>query len=51
MAVDVSKVSELDVGPGELPETMAAWVIREERFGATPSRSRRSRCPSPARSR
>src|SRR2546421_5061918 len=33
MAVDVSKVSELDVEPGELPETMAAWVIREERFG------------------
>jgi crotonyl-CoA carboxylase/reductase len=33
MAVDVSKVSELDVEPGELPATMAAWVIREERFG------------------
>src|SRR5665648_812591 len=33
MAVDVSKVSELDVEPGELPETMAAWVIREERQG------------------
>jgi crotonyl-CoA carboxylase/reductase len=33
MAVDVSKVSELDVEPGTLPETMAAWVIREERFG------------------
>ena len=33
MAVDVSKVSELDVEPGELPKTMAAWVIREERQG------------------
>jgi crotonyl-CoA carboxylase/reductase len=33
MAVDVSKVSELDVEPGTLPETMAAWVIREEREG------------------
>jgi crotonyl-CoA carboxylase/reductase len=33
MAVDVSKVSELDVEPGELPATMAAWVIREEREG------------------
>jgi crotonyl-CoA carboxylase/reductase len=33
MAVDVTKVSELDVEPGTLPDTMAAWVIREERFG------------------
>jgi crotonyl-CoA carboxylase/reductase len=33
MAVDVTKVSELGVEPGTLPETMAAWVIREERFG------------------
>src|SRR5665648_54496 len=33
MAVDVSKVSELDVEPGELPESMTAWVIREERQG------------------
>jgi crotonyl-CoA carboxylase/reductase len=33
MAVDLTKVSELDVEPGTLPETMAAWVIREERFG------------------
>src|SRR5436190_23612356 len=33
MAVDVSKVSELDVEPGTLPATMAAWVIREEREG------------------
>src|SRR4051812_9716166 len=32
-AVDVTKVSELDVEPGELPPTMAAWVIREERLG------------------
>jgi crotonyl-CoA carboxylase/reductase len=33
MAVDVSKVSEIDVEPGQLPATMAAWVIREEREG------------------
>jgi crotonyl-CoA carboxylase/reductase len=33
MAVDLTKVSELDVEPGTLPATMAAWVIREERFG------------------
>ena len=33
MAVDMTKVSELDVEPGTLPETMAAWVIREERQG------------------
>jgi crotonyl-CoA carboxylase/reductase len=33
MAVDLTKVSELDVEPGTLPSTMAAWVIREERFG------------------
>ncbi|MGI8461110.1 MAG: crotonyl-CoA carboxylase/reductase [Solirubrobacterales bacterium] len=33
MAVDVAEVSKLDVEPGELPETMAAWVIRQEREG------------------
>src|SRR5438552_10848505 len=33
MAVDVSTVSELDVEPGTLPGTMAAWVIRPEREG------------------
>jgi crotonyl-CoA carboxylase/reductase len=33
MAVDVTKVSEMDVEPGTLPATMAAWVIREERLG------------------
>jgi crotonyl-CoA carboxylase/reductase len=33
MAVDLTKVSQLDVEAGTLPETMAAWVIREERFG------------------
>ena len=33
MAVDVSEVSKLDVEPGELPRTMAAWVIRPEREG------------------
>ncbi|MBA2240161.1 MAG: crotonyl-CoA carboxylase/reductase [Solirubrobacterales bacterium] len=33
MAVDVSEISSLDVEPGELPRTMAAWVIRQEREG------------------
>jgi len=33
VAVDVSEVSRLDVEPGDLPETMAAWVIRPEREG------------------
>jgi crotonyl-CoA carboxylase/reductase len=33
VAVDVSEVSKLDVEPGELPATMAAWVIRPEREG------------------
>ncbi len=33
MAVDVSAVAEINVEPGELPTTMAAWVIREDRFG------------------
>jgi crotonyl-CoA carboxylase/reductase len=33
MAVDATKVSELDVEPGTLPQTMAAWVIRQEREG------------------
>jgi crotonyl-CoA carboxylase/reductase len=33
VAVDIQDVSKLDVEPGELPETMAAWVIRPEREG------------------
>ena len=33
MAVDVSQVATVATEPGELPETMAAWVIREERQG------------------
>jgi crotonyl-CoA carboxylase/reductase len=33
VAVDLSQVSQVDVEPGELPETMAAWVIRQEREG------------------
>ena len=33
MAVDTSAVSKLDVEPGTLPETMAAWVIRQDREG------------------
>jgi crotonyl-CoA carboxylase/reductase len=33
MAVDVTQVATVDTEPGELPERMTAWVIREERFG------------------
>ena len=33
MAIDLQQVSEVDVEPGELPRTMAAWVIRQEREG------------------
>jgi crotonyl-CoA carboxylase/reductase len=33
MAVEIAEVSKLDVQPGELPEKMAAWVIRPEREG------------------
>jgi crotonyl-CoA carboxylase/reductase len=33
VAVNVTEVSKLDVEPGTLPETMAAWVIRQEREG------------------
>ncbi len=33
MAVDLTQVSNVDVEPGELPETMAAWVIRQESEG------------------
>src|SRR5690349_8362518 len=33
MPVDTSQIAQLDVEPGELPETMAAWVIRAEREG------------------
>jgi crotonyl-CoA carboxylase/reductase len=33
MAVDVSQVAHVDTKPGELPKTMAAWVIRREREG------------------
>ena len=33
MAVDLSRVATVETEPGELPSTMAAWVIREERLG------------------
>jgi crotonyl-CoA carboxylase/reductase len=33
VAIDLQGVSEVDVEPGELPKTMAAWVIRQEREG------------------
>src|SRR3954452_3226166 len=33
MSVDTSQIAQLDVEPGELPPSMAAWVIREEREG------------------
>jgi crotonyl-CoA carboxylase/reductase len=33
VAIDTKQVAQLEVEPGELPTTMAAWVIREERQG------------------
>ena len=33
MAVDLSHVASVETEPGELPSTMAAWVIRQEREG------------------
>jgi crotonyl-CoA carboxylase/reductase len=33
VAVDVSQVASIDTEPGQLPATMAAWVIRQEREG------------------
>src|SRR5688500_6634548 len=33
MTVDLSQISSVDTEPGELPATMAAWVIRQEREG------------------
>jgi crotonyl-CoA carboxylase/reductase len=33
MAVEIADIAKLDVEPGTLPETMAAWVIRQEREG------------------
>jgi crotonyl-CoA carboxylase/reductase len=33
MAVDLENVTEVGTEPGELPKTMAAWVIRQEREG------------------
>src|SRR6476646_6891299 len=33
MAVDLTQVAHVDTRPGELPATMAAWVIRQEREG------------------
>src|SRR4051794_39289354 len=33
MSVDTSQIAKLDVEPGELPPTMAAWAIRAEREG------------------
>jgi crotonyl-CoA carboxylase/reductase len=33
MAVDLTQIAHVDTEPGELPATMAAWVIRREREG------------------
>jgi len=33
VAVDATRVAEVETEPGTLPETMAAWVIRQEREG------------------
>ena len=32
-SLDLTDPAKLSVEPGELPEKMAAWVIREERYG------------------
>ncbi len=32
-SLDLTDPTALSVEPGELPATMTAWVIREERFG------------------
>ena len=34
MAVDLTQVAHVEAQPGDLPPTMAAWVIRQEREGA-----------------
>ena len=33
MAIDICEISQIEVRPGELPGTMAAWVLRREREG------------------
>jgi crotonyl-CoA carboxylase/reductase len=33
MAVDLTQIAHVDTEPGELPATMAAWVIRQDREG------------------
>ena len=33
MAIDIADVSRVTTEPGELPKTMAAWVLRQEREG------------------
>ena len=33
MAIDISAITSVDAEPGELPDKMTAWVIREEREG------------------
>src|SRR4051812_4945791 len=47
MAVDASQVAKIDTEPGELPPTMAAWVIREERFGEPLDAFRLEEMPTP----
>jgi crotonyl-CoA carboxylase/reductase len=33
MALDTPSISKIDAAPGELPKSMAAWVLRQEREG------------------
>ncbi len=33
MSVDLSQITNVSTEPGELPPTMTAWVIRQEREG------------------
>src|ERR1043165_9349103 len=50
MSVDTSQIAKLDVEPGELPPTMAAWVIRAEREGEPTEafQVEERECPEPA---
>jgi len=44
---DLTKVSEISVEPGTLPETMTAWVIREERLGEPTDAFQLEEMPTP----
>jgi crotonyl-CoA carboxylase/reductase len=47
VAVDLSQVAHVATEPGELPETMAAWVIRAEREGEPTEAFQLEEMPTP----